>query len=294
PAGGFPLLANADVVVAVGTRFAAPETGSARMRPGAQLVRIDTSPHPANRQPVDGVEVTAVAADAKLALGALIDRAESNAAPQWRARAAALKQEIARALGEEFPVTAECCRAIRAATPADGIIVDEMTQVAYLGRNAIPIPVEGEYIISGFQGTLGYGYPTALGAKVAAPGRAVVSITGDGGFGYNVGELATAVQHNIGVVAVVFCDDAFGNVLGIQERTTGRPIASRLHNPDYVALAASFGMAGTRVEDVADLEVAISEAIAADVPTLIEVPLGPQPNVWPRVTGALPFELPEG
>ena len=90
--------------------------------------------------------------------------------------------------------------AIRAALPEDGILVEDLTQIGYVARLAFPVHGPRQYISTGYQGTLGYGYPTALGAKVARPERAVVALAGDGGFMYNVQELATAAQHGINVV----------------------------------------------------------------------------------------------
>ena len=111
-----------------------------------------------------------------------------------------------------------------------------------------------------------------------------MSISGDGGFLYGVGELATAAQHDIGVVAVVFRDDAYGNVLRMQQESTGNEIASRLKNPDLVGLAESFGVAGHRVTELGDLRVTLEKAIEAGGPALIDVPIGPQPDLWGLLT----------
>ena len=102
--------------------------------------------------------------------------------------------------------------AIRAGLPEDGILVEDLTQIGYVSRIAYPVYGPRQYISSGYQGTLGMSYPVALGAKVACPERPVVALAGDGGFMYNVQELATAVQQKINVVAIVFNDYAYGNV----------------------------------------------------------------------------------
>jgi acetolactate synthase-1/2/3 large subunit len=137
------------------------------------------------------------------------------------------------------------------------------------------------FITPGYQGTLGYGFPTALGAKVGNPGTPVVSINGDGGFGFCLNELATMAQHAIGAVVIVFNDDAYGNVRRIQhERFEGRTIASDLRNPDYQQLAAAFGVTGRRADGVDGLASSLRASLKADEPTLIEVPVGPLPNPW--------------
>ena len=111
-----------------------------------------------------------------------------------------------------------------------------------------------------------------------------MSVSGDGGFLYGAGELATAAQHDIGLVSVVFRDDAYGNVLRMQQESTGHEIASRLQNPDLVKLAESFGVAGHRVTDLGDLRATVEVAIEAGGPALIDVPIGPQPNLWGLLT----------
>jgi len=163
-------------------------------------------------------------------------------------------------------------------------VVDESCQVGYWSRAGMPVYTPRSYITSGYQGTLGYGFPTALGARVGNPGRKVVSFNGDGGFMFNVQELATAVQHNIAVAVVVFDDGAFGNVLRTQrESFGGRTIATELRNPAFARLAEVFGMPGVRAEGADALSGALREALTHDGPVLIEVPVGPMPNYQRRL-----------
>ena len=123
-----------------------------------------------------------------------------------------------------------------------------MSQVGFASWYGFPIYQPRTFITSGYQGTLGSGFPTALGAKVANPDRPVVAITGDGGFMFGVQELATAVQFKIGVVTLVFNNNAYGNVRRDQrQRFDGRVVASDLVNPDFVKLAESFGVGAARV-----------------------------------------------
>ena len=163
--------------------------------------------------------------------------------------------------------------------PEDGILVPGMTQVGYYSRAFYPVYQPRTYLTSSYFGNLGFAFPVALGAKVAMPDRAVVALSGDGGFLYNSQELATAVQYGINVVTVVFNDNAFGNVLRDQlNRFDGRTIGARLHNPDFVRLAEAYGARGVRAGDAAELESALGEALAADAPSLIEVPVGMMPS----------------
>ena len=164
--------------------------------------------------------------------------------------------------------------------PDDGIFISGMTQIGYYSRNKYEVYEPRTYITSSYYGNLGYAYPTALGAKVAQPNKAVVAVCGDGGFMFNVQELATAAKHNINVVAVVFNDNAFGNVMRDQVNMfDGREYGAEVQNPDFMKLAEAFGVRGVRVEgSAADLAKAVKESLSIEAPTLIEVPVGPMPN----------------
>ena len=172
-------------------------------------------------------------------------------------------------------------RAIRNAVPDDGIVISGMTQIGYYSRVNYPVYEPRTYLTSSYYGNLGYAYPVALGAKVAQPDKAVVAISGDGGFMFASQEMSTAVKYGINAVVVVFNDSAYGNVLRDQvTRFDGRSIGAELHNPDFMKLADAYGMRGVRVEnaDPADLESALKESLAIEAPTLIEVPVTMMPN----------------
>ncbi|MGH3446780.1 MAG: thiamine pyrophosphate-dependent enzyme, partial [Nocardioidaceae bacterium] len=157
----------------------------------------------------------------------------------------------------------------------------EFTQVGYVARVGYPVYGPRTYLGPGYQGALGYGFPTALGAKLANRDRPVVSITGDGGFGYGLPELSTARKYDIGLVTVVFNDGAFGNVRRDQrEKFDSRFIGSDLTNPDFVALARSFDIGAEQVTSPQRLTPALQEALTAGEPHLIEVPVGDMPGPW--------------
>jgi len=182
-------------------------------------------------------------------------------------------------------------RAIRAALPEDGIVIEDVTQLGFVGRLAFPVSAPRRYISPGYQDNLGWAYGAALGAQAALPGRAVVAMCGDGGFMYQAAELATAVRHKLPVVAIVVDDGAFGNVKRIQaERFGNRLIAWDLANPDFVRFGESFGARAWRAETPAALQRALTEALAERAPALIHVPVGEMPSPWdmlvlPRVRG---------
>ncbi|HEX2280837.1 MAG TPA: thiamine pyrophosphate-binding protein, partial [Thermomicrobiales bacterium] len=208
--GGMELLREADVVFAVGTRFVDPATAKWGVSPEQTIIQLDIdSEEIARNLPVSvGIE-----ADARAGLGALADilEREGSVRPNRTAELEELKRGVA-ARARAVGVQAEYALAIREALPDDGIFVSEMTQVGYWSNFAFPVYEPRTYITPGYQGTLGYGFPTSLGAKIAHPDRAVVSINGDGGFGFCLNELATMALHGIAAIAIVFTDDAFGNV----------------------------------------------------------------------------------
>lgn len=164
-------------------------------------------------------------------------------------------------------------QAIRAVIPDDGIFIQGMNQMGYYSRNYYPVYEPRSYLISA--GNLGVAFPIALGAKIAKPDKAVVVASGDGGFLYNSQELATAVQYGINVVVIVFNDNAYGNVLRAQiDQFDGHVLGTELYNPDFAKLAEAYGVVGVRAHDAGELESALREALAADAPRVIEVPVG--------------------
>jgi acetolactate synthase-1/2/3 large subunit len=171
---------------------------------------------------------------------------------------------------------------IRQVLPRDGFFVEEICQAGFTSYYGFPVYQPRTFVSCGHQGTLGFGFPTALGVKVGNPDKPVVSITGDGGFMFGVQDLATAVQYGINLVTVLFNNNAYGNVLRDQQRLfEGRLIGSELRNPDFVKLAESFGMAGCRIATPAQLKRELDKALSQDAPALIEVTVDPRSEVSP-------------
>ncbi len=272
------VLGHADVVLAVGTRFVENDGSPKELSPTASLAVLDADEELFSRMP--RVDV-AILGDARLGLRAIADGIGSSGRQRWEAAELEAIRRRGAAQIEEIEPQASFLRALRAAIPEDGILVNELTQVGYVARLAYPVYQPRTFLTPGHQGTLGFGFPTALGAKVANPDRVVVSITGDGGFGWNLAELATARKYGIGVVTVVFNDNAFGNVRRIQmNRFGGRTIGSDLANPDFVALGEAFGIRAVRTDTPAGLESAICSHGGEHEPLLIEVPVGAMATPW--------------
>jgi acetolactate synthase-1/2/3 large subunit len=131
---------------------------------------------------------------------------------------------------------------------------------------------EGDYITSSYFGTLGYGFPTALGAQVGAGDRPVVALCGDGGFMYAAPEMLTARQYGINVIAVVFDNGAFGASRWDQRHRYGdREIGTEFVNPSWPKLAEAFGVVSLSASDPAGLTDALRQAATIDSPVLIDV-----------------------
>ena len=280
PAGA-RLWKRADAVLAVGTRFRHYRTawGAA----GLATVRIDVDPAQMHRLGRPAVPIVADARRALEALSAALGRLAGERASrsdEIEGIKAAAHREMVATAGAQI----EFLDALRTALPEDGILVDEMTQMGYVAQSAFPVHAPRTYLSSGYQGTLGAGFPTALGAQVACPDRAVLSINGDGGFMFNAQELSTAVQQGLGVVAVVFEDSAYGNVKRMQEDLyDGRVIASELRNPDFTRLAESFGAAAVRADTPEELRDAVAAAWGRSVPTVVSVRVGRFPDPFDAV-----------
>ncbi len=274
---GRELWGEADVVLAVGTRLFTGFTQWGIDRELA-IIRIDSDPEEPERFARPAL---ALIGDAKPILRRLLHSLESHRRPSRRIemeeRQTAMRSRLAK-----LKPQAEFLAVIRAELPEDGIFVDEVTQIGFASRLLFPVYKPRTFLSPGYQDNLGWGFATALGAQHARSDVPVLSISGDGGFLFTSNELATAMHHRIALTTVVFNDGAFGNVRRIQEEQYGnRLIASDLTNPDFVKYAQSFGAEAERARSPQELRLALHRAFKRrDVPTLIEVPVGPMPSPW--------------
>jgi acetolactate synthase I/II/III large subunit len=289
-AAAYRLWPTTDLMIGIGTRLELPTMSRWPYRPeGLKSVRIDIDPVEMRRVPPD----VAVVADAKAATSDLRTAVARAARRKTADRRVAIREATAAAQAEIQKVQPQMAylNILREVLPKDGIVTDELSQVGFASWYGFPIYQPHTFITSGYQGTLGSGFPTALGAKVANPDKPVVAITGDGGFMFAVQELATAVQFNIGVVTLVFNNNAYGNVRRDQvQRFEGRVVASDLVNPDFVKLAESFGVAASRVTSPGHFRTHLEKALAHGGPYLIaiEVPKDSETTPWTFIHPARP------
>jgi acetolactate synthase-1/2/3 large subunit len=267
---GFKPWLTTDVLVAIGTRMELQYLRWRIIPDGLRIVRID----------IDALEMTrrratvGLVTDAATGTRALVDALR----PLVGSRASRSDEFIAmkRLARREFETVRPqvgYLDVIREALPRDGFFVEEISQMGFTARFAFPVYAPRTYVSSGYQDNLGFGFMTALGVKVANPDKVVISLNGDGGFLFGVQELATAVQHKIGLIILVFNNRSFGNVLRDQKISfDGHLIGAELQNPDFVKLAESFGVGAERAVNEAELSAALRRAIARGGPVLIEVP----------------------
>src|SRR5579863_8992361 len=289
-AAAYRLWPTTDLMIGIGTRLELPTMTRWPFRPdGLKSIRIDIDPTEMRRYPPEA----AVVADAKAGTSELLAAVRRRGYAKTSARRAAIREASAAAFKEIQQVQPQMAylNILRDVLPSNAIVTDELSQVGFASWYGFPIYEPPTFITSGYQGTLGSGFPTALGAKVAHPDRPVVAITGDGGFMFGVQELATAVQFKIGVVVLVFNNNAYGNVRRDQrERFDGRVVAADLVNPDFVKLAESFGVGAARVASPDAFRSELEKALEAGGPYLIdiEVPRDSEVSPWAFIHPAKP------
>lgn len=267
-----PVLDDADVVLAVGTRLQGFGFGSA-----TRIVQVDIDADEIGR---NATVACRVPGDARLTLAALRDELDARvgARPSRGAEVAATRARIEDELRAIGPA-AGIVETLRDAIPDDAILVPDTATVAYMCHMHYRVYEPRTYLPSSFMGTLGFAYPTALGAKVGRTDRPVVAVVGDGGFLFTATEMATAAQHGIATVTVVFDDGAYGNSNRDQrERFGGREIGTALRNPDWVALARAFGIDAVAVAGPEQLGPAVRDACAASTPVVVACPIDRLPS----------------
>lgn len=268
-AEGYARWSQTDVLLGIGSRLELTWSRWPGPPPGLRTITIDIDP---TQGPRLGADV-ALTGDAGHCARALLDLLEGHAPADRTAELGAVKDRVRHEIRAVTPWIA-LLEAIRQALPRDGFFVEEICQAGFASYYGFEVYEPRTFVTCGYQGALGFGFPTALGVQAAHPDRAVVSITGDGGFQFALQELATAVQYGLGVVTVLFNNGAYGNVLRDQQRLySGRVIASELRNPDFVTLAGSFGVRAERVTEPERLRAAVDGALARRAPALIEVPV---------------------
>ena len=289
---------DADVVFALGTRF--KEADCSSWYPGytfniggpedrTKVIHIDIEAQEIGRN--YPVEIGAVA-DARAAL-AVLNRVARDMFPEGFKRPAKTDEiaafraafvESNREMAEStaFPMMPERILAdTRRALPEDAIITTDVGWNKNGVGQQFDILTPGSILTPGGFATMGFGPPAAIGAKLAAPDRVVISLVGDGGFGQNPSMLATAVELDLGIVWLVMNNNAFGTIAGLQKAHYGLTYGTTfpgsagnpLHGPDYASIAQGYGAQGVRINAAEELLPALEAAIASGKPTVLDVPM---------------------
>ncbi|MGC8639584.1 MAG: thiamine pyrophosphate-binding protein [Isosphaeraceae bacterium] len=257
-------LPHADLMLAIGCRFTEVLTDWRRMPVPKKLVQIDLEPEQIGQNyPV----AVGIVADARAALAAILSELpERPAAEGWSAIV-----EEARAARQTRPEW--LIAALRAALPEPTPVFTDACEIGYRMHADWPAYGPRQFFYPSNYITLGWAFPAAIGAAAALRGQPVVSVSGDGGFLMTAQELATAVRHQLPVIALVHNDSTYGAIKNIQKHAfNGRYLDTDLTNPDFLAYAAAFGVPGHRARNADELTSAIRACLDHNGPSLIEVP----------------------
>lgn len=283
------LILEADVVLAVGTRFADRSTGRLdTFCKDAKKIHIDIDPAEIGKN----VEVyVPIVADAKKALraifSAIASRARKKENSTWFSRVKEVKEQFAK---NNYANTSSLrpqilLKTLRQILPEDAIVTTEVGQNQMWAALHYKVIKPRTYITSGGLGTMGFGFPAALGAKVACPDKIVLDIAGDGSFIMSEQELACSVEEDIPVIVIVLNNSVLGMVAQWQRLFYNRRyIATKLGSvPDFVKLAEAYGAQGVRVSSLEEFAKAVKNAMKSNVTTVIDVPINPEEDVLPII-----------
>ena len=267
-----PIITDADVVLAVGTRFQNYSTRVWRLPIPGQLVHLDADPRMIGLNYRADV---AVVGDAKVGLARLAELLEGGSVESdWVDRArAAVEADLERSAKEVGPDHLRIVELMRAALPDDAVVVRDTTVPGYLwGNRLLPI-LRPRTSIRPSSSAIGPGIGLAIGAAIGA-GTTTVLVVGDGGFQLGLGELATAAQYRLPLVVCVFNDGGYGVLRTIQAAVSDRTFGVDLHTPDFAAVALGMGVDAVGVTGVDEFAEQFARAVAQERPVLLDIDMG--------------------
>jgi len=270
------LALDADVVLAIGTELGETDYDvvfDGQFKLGGALIRIDIDPQQLQR---NFTPALAIQGDARLAMRMLmagLNAAEASASSPGAQRTAAVQAQLA----EDFAGWAHYRQLFDTLLEAlpDARFVGDSTQTVYSGNHLVELDGARRWFnASTGYGTLGYGLPAAIGAKLAEPQRPVISLMGDGGLQFTLTELASAVEAGVGIIVLLWNNAGYGEIKRYMESRDITPLGVDIYTPDFLTIARGFGCLAERARDHAHLQALLREA-PDDRPLLIELAEAP-------------------
>jgi 5-guanidino-2-oxopentanoate decarboxylase len=265
-------LADADVVLVVGSQVGMGDSFLPKLEINGALVRIDIDPAELTAMYAAAVPIQsdARAAMSALAVAVTNHRLESRSA-LGEGRARDILDRNAASLTDVEKIHGRVWRVLRSVLPADSIVMGDMSQLVYTGSHAMPMEAERCWYYPGTYCALGVAVPMAIGAKIGAPHRAVVAVAGDGGVMFTINELAVAVEERIALPVIVWNNDALMAIVEQMDQRDIPRIGVEPKSPDFIKIAQGFGCHAVRAMSAEHLAETMQEALLADRPTLIEI-----------------------
>jgi 5-guanidino-2-oxopentanoate decarboxylase len=265
-------LADADVVLLVGSEVAAGDHFLPKLEISGDLIRIDIDPTELISMYPAAVPIQSDARAAMLALSsALAGRKPTAQRSQGEVRVRETLARNAAKMTDLERLHARVWKILRPALPMDAIVMGDASQIVYSGTFAMPMEMERCWCYSGTYCSLGVALPMAIGAKIGAPHRPVIAVAGDGGIMFTVNELATAAEERLALPVIVWNNDALKEIVDQMDRQQIQRIGVEPKSPDFLRLAESLGCHATRATSADHLAQSVRDALVADRPTLIEV-----------------------
>jgi acetolactate synthase-1/2/3 large subunit len=283
------LLPECDVLLIVGSRISDRTTGKIeKFCPDTKVIHIDADKTEIGKN--YKLPVLSLVADAKKALAAITKEVEAGMLGRHREAWVKKAQEVLVAAtandgNGSYLSGVETVKTLRRLLPPKAIVTTEVGQHQMWCEQHFQVIQPRTFFSSGGLGTMGFGFPAAIGAKVARPDVPVFDVAGDGSFAMTENSLATSVEEHIPVTVVILNNRMLGMVAQWQRHFyNGRYSAVHLgDSPDFVKLAEAYGAEGVRVGTVSELESAVSRAMGSRVTTVIDVPISPEENVLPML-----------
>jgi len=276
---------ESDLIIAVGARFDDRITGKvSKFAPHASVIHIDIDPTAIGKNIKTEIPIVG---DVKKVLEELYKYIKARTREQWNGKIEAWKKKSPLAYEDKGDSIKPqyVVEKIEEVTNGDAIITTEVGQNQMWAAQFFKYTKPRTFISSGGLGTMGFGFPAAIGAKMGCPDKIVFDIAGDGSFQMNIQELGTAVKNNINVKVAILNNSCLGMVRQWQELFYDKKYSHTIldNNPDFVKIAEAYGAKGLRITHRKDVEGALKEAIKTDAPFVLDFRVAPEENVFPMV-----------